>query len=293
MSGNNVASKPTAPMLPVDEFGGIDLALPMLARHLVRHGITAHEFALRMDRAFVEAAVDVLKDQGQDPSYSRIAAVTGIHRHAVSAIMEAPRQSEPDAPKDYQRHRLARVLTGWFESPDYTGPDGRPLVLPFDGAAPSFVSLVREFSGDIYPRIILDELLRVRAVKVGKHGQVRALTRRYTTGGADPAATMQAGQALRDLMSTLEHNLQAEETARLFQDSATSTSLPLAALPLLQQLIARRGAALLDDLQGWLNNKETGPAHDGRETIRAGVTIYVFTEPSQIERRLAQADPQD
>lgn len=132
-----------------------------LARIMLRHGLSTYDFSRIANIAFVRAAGDILREQGKPVSFSRVSAITGLHRHVVSDIVNSPSAGGQDSTvdKDYRRNRLARVLTGWFESPRYTDSDGRPLLLAVDGPEPSFATLVRAFSGDIYPRIILDELL--------------------------------------------------------------------------------------------------------------------------------------
>ena len=254
-----------------------------LARIMLRHGMTAHEFTSIADAAFVAAARDLLTEQGKEPNFSRISSLTGLHRHAVSAISGAdqPEHAAGLATKHYQRNRLARVLSGWFENPDYTNADGRPRVLAFDGPAPSFTSLVRQYSGDIYAKIILDELLRVKAVRLTRDGMVRAVSRRFSTGGADPEALQHLGDTTHDLLSTLERNLTAAPEDRLFEDTAVTLNLPPDVVPLLRQLVARRGASFLQDMEGWLTQHERSPREvaKGQPTVRAGVALYIFTDP--------------
>lgn len=254
-----------------------------LARVLLRHGLTAHEFGKIANAAFVAAAGDVLRERGSDSSYSLIAALTGIHRHAVSEIASSAASGDVSdlQSKGYERNRLARVLAGWFESPEYTDDRGRPLVLGLDGPAPSFTSLVREFSGDLYPRIIRDELLRVGAVRMTRDGRIRALSRRFSSGGASAESLDALGSTTADLMATLENNL-IPGRDRLFTDSATAVNLPADAVPLFRQLVARRGAALLDDIEGWLAEHDlpsSGSASAG--SVRAGVSIFMFEDPPQ------------
>jgi len=255
-----------------------------LARIMLRHGMTAHEFTSIADAAFVAAARDVLTEQGKEPNFSRISSLTGLHRHAVSAIagMDQSEHSASLATKHYQRNRLARVLSGWFENPDYTNADGRPRMLPFDGPAPSFTSLVRQYSGDIYARIILDDLLRVKAVRMTRDGMVRVVSRRFSTGGADPEALHHLGEATRDLVSTLDHNLTAGPDDRLFEDAVVTLNLPPDLVPLLRQLVARRGASFLEDIEGWLAQHERSPRDlaKGLATVRAGVALHMFVDPA-------------
>ncbi|MEX2343466.1 MAG: DUF6502 family protein [Steroidobacteraceae bacterium] len=248
-----------------------------LARIMLRHGLSTYDFSRIANIAFVRAARDILREQGKPLSFSRVSTITGLHRHVVSDIVNSADVGSTDQTeqKDYRRNRLARVLTGWYESPDYTDGEGRPLALAVDGPEPSFASLVREFSGDIYPKIILDELLEVGAAKMLKDGSLRAATRRYTSGGAEPAAIEHLGSAVRDLLGTLEHNLATPIDARLYDDSVVSIRLDRAALPLFHRLLRQRGAAFLEDIEGWVSEHERP---DSPDTVRAGVMVQMFVE---------------
>lgn len=245
---------------------------------MLRHGLSTYDFSRIANTAFVQAAQDILREQGKNPSFSRVSTITGLHRHVVSDIVKSAETSRPklEAEKGYQRNRLARVLAGWFESPEYTDEEGRPRVLLVDGPEPSFEHLVHSFSGDIYPKIILDELLRVGAVRIQKDGSIRALARRYTLGGADAAALQQLGSAARDLFCTLEHNIAAPAESRLFDDSVVSIRLDSAAIPLFRQMLHRRGASFLQDVEGWISERETT---DKSGSVRAGVMVQMFVEP--------------
>ena len=251
---------------------------------MLRHGLSTYDFSRIANIAFVRAAGDILREQGKPVSFSRVSAITGLHRHVVSDIVNSPDIASADSTidKDYRRNRLARVLTGWFENPRYTDGEGRPLILAIDGPEPSFASLVRAFSGDIYPGIILDELLEVGAVKVLKDGSIRAVARRYTTGGAEPAAIQHLGSTARDVFNTLEHNLATPPELRLYDDTVVSVRLNRAALPLFRRLLRQRGAAFLEDIEGWVLEHEKP---DARDAVRAGVTVQMFVdaEPEKSE----------
>lgn len=259
---------------------------------MLRHGLSTYDFSRIANIAFVRAAGDILREQGKPVSFSRVSAITGLHRHVVSDIVKSAAAGDSGAStdKDYRRNRLARVLTGWYESPRYTGGDGRPLVLVPDGPCPSFASLVQEFSGDIYPGIILDELLEVGAVAVQKDGSICSLTRRYTSGGAEPAALQHLGSVARDVFSTIEHNLASPPELRHYDDTVVTLHLDRSALPLFRRLMRERGAAFLEDIEGWVAEHEK-PNASG--TVRAGVIVqmYVDEEPEKAdetdERRTA------
>lgn len=253
-----------------------------LARVLLRHGVTAHQFGKMAEAAFVAAADDVLREQARSASYSRISSLTGIHRHAVSAVKAALDADEFAllGSKDYQRNRLARVLGGWYEHPDFTDRDGRPRRLPLQGPEPSFPELVRRFSGDIYPGIILDELQRAGAVRIAQDGCVQVVSRRILPAASDDESLDRMGRVACDVLTTLERNIALPEGERLFEDSAVTVNLPATAVPLLRRWLDRRGAPLLNDLEGWLAERESsgaGSAADGGR-VRAGVCLVMFAD---------------
>lgn len=260
-----------------------------LARIMLRHGLSSYDFSRIANIAFVRAAGDILREQGKPVSFSRVSAITGLHRHVVSVIVNSPDEGDPEPvhEKDYRRNRLARVLSGWHESPAFTDAEGRPSALAFDGPEPSFASLVRAFSGDIYPRIILDELLEVGAARVHEDGSVRAVSRRYSAGGAEPAAIQHLGSTGRDVFNTLEHNLGQTPEERLYDDTVVSVKLDRAALPLFRRLLRQRGAAFLEDVEGWVSEHERPYAPDA---VRAGVIVQMFVDPEP-ELRDEKAGP--
>jgi hypothetical protein len=253
-----------------------------LARVLLRHGVTAHQFGRIAEAAFVAAADDVLREQSRAASYSRISSLTGIHRHAVSVVKAALEEDEFAllGNKEYQRNRLVRVLGGWYEHPDFTDRDGRPRRLPIQGPEPSFAELVRRFSGDIYPGIILDELQRAGAVRVDPDGCVRAVTRRIIPAAGDGESLERMGRVACDVLTTLERNMVLPEPDRLFEDSAVSVDFPADGLPLLRRWLDRRGTPLLNDLEGWMAERESSDAAaaaNGRR-VRAGVALVMFAD---------------
>jgi hypothetical protein len=244
---------------------------------MLRHGLSTYDFSRMANIAFVRAAGDILSEQGKPVSFSRVSAITGLHRHVVSDIVKSSGAGGTDSSndKDYRRNRLARVLAGWFESPRYTDQEGRPLVLAADGPQPSFASLVHEFSGDIYPGIVLDELMEVGAVAVQDDGEIRALARRYTSGGAEPSALQHLGSVARDVFSTLEHNLANPPELRHYDDRVVTLHLDRNALPLFRRLLRERGAAFLEDIEGWVAEHEKPGA---KGSARAGVIVQMFVD---------------
>ena len=78
---------------------------------MLRHGLSTYDFSRVANIAFVQAARDILREQGKSSSFSRISTITGLHRHVVSDIVncEEPTEPDPEIEKDYRRNRLARL----------------------------------------------------------------------------------------------------------------------------------------------------------------------------------------
>jgi hypothetical protein len=66
----------------------------------------------------------------------------------------------------------------------------------------SFVSLVRKHSGDMAPRAMLDELIRVGAVEQTSTGAFKVLVRVYIPRDFHPDAMQRFGEVVRDFVNT-------------------------------------------------------------------------------------------
>jgi len=136
------------------------LALP-LARLAMAHGLPCDAIVAAVERAFVVAAQDMLKDSGL-PAHrqvSRIATATGMGRREVARIVEA-QQATPEAsapPPTWARE----VFTRWVSDRRLRTARGQLKPLPRTGDHPSFDSLARSVTQHVHPRSLLDELCRL------------------------------------------------------------------------------------------------------------------------------------
>src|SRR5262249_54084965 len=136
--------------------------LHALARLLLRHGMPLPTFIELAKRAFVNIALREFAIPGRRPSISRAALLTGLTRKEVQRLADAP---EALAGEGYGAHsRAARVVAGWVRDADFHAASGEPQELEVDAGTASFGALVRRYGGDVPPRAVLDELMRVGAV---------------------------------------------------------------------------------------------------------------------------------
>lgn len=249
-----------------------------LVRILLRHGISFGEFAEILKAVYVEVAGHDFALPAGRQSQSRIAIITGLTRKEVARVVVALDRNVIANASNL--NRVGRVLTGWHQDPDFTGPYGMPYELPFESkiGRRSFTELVRRYSGDMPPRAMLEELKRVGAADETPAGQIRVLARSYLPSKTDPATLDFMALALTDLAETLDHNLDALPGQKLFERRVwTPAGLPLNAIEEFRPVIGDRGQQFLEALDDWLSTRENAALKEKvRNRKQVGVAVYMF-----------------
>jgi uncharacterized protein DUF6502 len=255
-----------------------------LVRLLLVAGIGMGDFMAIVKVAYVRAARDHGREKHGElrPNASRIAVVTGLTRAEVAAVLAA--DSNERRTSDRGRHRAERVLSGWWNDPDFQSPAGEPAVLPISGSRCSFKELVRRYSNE--PRVtpILDELLRVKAVKQLSDKSLKAVRRTYAMVRWNTDGIASLGDQLAEHCDTLLHNLEHPGQPRLVRRVVNAQLDPLYR-PMLVRDIQEQLDAAADSIDDALNDRRATvtPVRGGREAVRFGVTMYVFEEPVILE----------
>lgn len=255
-----------------------------LVRLLLATGIGVGDFMAIVKVAYVRAARDEGRERRGEvrPNASRIAVVTGLTRAEVAAMLAT--DTDERRTSDRGRHRAERVLSGWWNDPDFQTPQGEPAVLPQSGSKRSFKELVKRYSNE--PRVtpILDELLRVNAVKRLPDGSLKAVSRTYATVRWNPEGITRLGEQLAEHCGTLFHNLEHPGEPRLVRRIVNAQLNPLYR-PMLVRDIQEQLDTAADSIDDALNDRRATvtPARGGREAVRLGVAMYVFEEPVILE----------
>jgi hypothetical protein len=140
------------------------------ARLLIASGVSRTRFVRIVELAYFQAASHEARFQNNRVNQSAVAAMTGLTRSQVRAMLKLKR-STPDDESD----RVDRIVATWTSDAEYVTATFSPRRLRVSGSAPSFSSLVRKVGGDIPSRSILRELERQRLVVV--EGQYVRLAR--------------------------------------------------------------------------------------------------------------------
>ena len=250
-----------------------------LVRILLRHGVTYAEFSEVTKTVFVTIAAQEFKVPGKKMSKARIAIVTGLTRKEVQRLSSVDQKERFKLRTNLSR--IGRVLTGWHTDPDYTGPYGLPLEIRYDAAVPNdatFVRLVQQYSGDMTPRAMLDELLRVGAVVETDKNWYRVIRREYVPQTLAPDFLERVGRGVHDFIHTVEENMQKREgeAGRFERTVRPDVGLKREDLPLFDGYVRQKCQSLLEEIDNWLTKLDTPDPKSGDEIVQTGVGIYHF-----------------
>ncbi|MGQ0667078.1 MAG: DUF6502 family protein [Nitrospiraceae bacterium] len=255
----------------------LTVLLHPLVRILLRHGIPCDVLSTVARQVYVRVAAEEFVLPGKKQTASRVSILTGLTRREVRRIMKTAEAEHQETTDRY--NRAARVITGWLRDREFHDKAGNPLALPVEGKHASFGALVRCYSGDMPVRAMLDELLRVGAVRKAKEGHIRLQARFYVPEKSEREKLHILGTDTADLITTIAHNLKAEGTPR-FQRKVMYDNVPVEAAEQFQHLVATRAQTFLEGIDRWLSqrDRDVNPAVNGTGRKRVGVGLYYFED---------------
>lgn len=181
--------------------------LEVLAPLLLANGITPTRIADIAKNALVASAASSARMSTGRVNQSKVAAITGLSRAEIRGRLAGASRLPPTRPKALDRS--ARVLAGWLRDPLFIDESGKPRSLPLKTGRWSFSELVRLHSGDVPPRVVLEQLHVRGLVRIGTDSvtlKVRPRLFRGTRGNA----LADVAPYVRDLLATA-----ATDAARL------------------------------------------------------------------------------
>jgi len=189
--------------------------------------------------------------------------------------------SESVEPVGHERDRAQRadrVLSGWWNDPDFQDRLGEPAPLPLRGAKRSFAALVERYSGERWRvATMLEELLWVKAIRRLPDGRLKALSRSYATVRWSPQGVLAFGEQLAEHCATLLHNLEHPSGAR-FVYRALNARVNPEYLPILLRDLKEQAdgfARSADNMLHWPRYTLTAEGGD-LDAPSLGIALYVF-----------------
>jgi hypothetical protein len=258
-----------------------------LVRILLRQGISFGEFSEVAKAVYVEVALKDFKVSGRKATRTRIAVMTGLTRKEVKRVIDEAIKERYELKTSF--NRLTRVLVGWHTDPDFTGPYGMPLELQYEAAMPgelTFSELVKRHSGDMSPRSILDELIRVSAVKETEAGWYRVLRRDYIPEAQGVHNFERAGGVIRNFVNTIDFNMtkSAPGKGRFERQAVADDGIRKQDIPQFDTYLRGRCQALLEEIDNWLTKLPKPDPKKGDDIVRTGVGVYHYMSEEVDER---------
>jgi hypothetical protein len=262
-----------------------------LVRILLDRGVAFDRFADLARQVYVDVAESEFTLPGRKQTVSRISVLTGLTRKEVVRLRESTAPEDTEGAASY--NRAARVVTGWIQDHPMEGTASGAAPLPMDGPG-SFAELVRRYSGDMPVRAVLDELVRVDAVRV-RGTEVELVYRHYIPPLGETRKLVYLGEDTSDLISTIGHNLTAAPAEARFQRKVFYDNVPVESMPALRALARDRGERVLDELAREMSrhDRDVNPDVQGSGRMRAVVGIYFAEEPFGPQEKTAAASPRE
>lgn len=255
--------------------------LTPLVRELIARGLTFPAFARIGKEVYIEVGTKHFALSFKKQTDSRVALVTGITRKEIGQIRRG--QLPAPASTAHLDYGVAtRVISHWTTEARYLDSEGDPLPLPYEAEneSPSFVRLVGEVGGDIPPRAVVDELIRVGTVELTPEGNVRLVEKAYipARGAAEKLAIL--GSDVSELIRAIAHNIESPEAETFLQRKVYYDNIGNEALPELRRKVRESGAAFVQqmNLAFAALDRDRHPEAPGGTRKRAVLGLYYLDE---------------
>jgi len=259
--------------------------LKPLVRILIRNSVSFGEFSEVAKEAYVEVAASDFQLQDKKITQGRIAILTGLTRKEVNRLITQKGERQRDYASNL--NRVSTILTAWHTDPQFTGPYGLPLDVPFDATSErSFSELANRYTSDLPPRVMLDELLHIGVAKEIEGGRIRVLTRTYLPKADAPESLDRLGKAVRSFVETIDFNrTESDPEKRLFERNVNAdTGIRARDFPAFQAYVRERGQFLLEEIDDWLSKLDPIDESSKETTVNTGVGIYHYLKSSDDDR---------
>ena len=255
------------------------MMLKPLVKLLVSQGVSHGDFSETAKDVYVEMAIRHF-DKTSRVNQSKVAILTGLTRKEVKNVIDRAMRADPHSKS---HSRPARVLAGWHSDPQFLGPYGVPLEIPYEsavkGGAPSFVELVKTYSGDMAPRPMLKELMRIGAVVETDKGLLKVLRRDFIPEALSVELLERLGHVAHNFFATTARNVEkAGPDGGIFERIVfAENGVTENTVKLFDEYVKKRGQEFLEELDNWLVSQEKVEKGVPR-TIQTGFGMYHYIE---------------
>lgn len=263
--------------------------LKPLIRILFRAGVRFDEFLELLKGIYVEITIRDAMENGKAITKGRISILSGVGRRDVERLVESDNWLEVPRPTDAVA--LAAVLHRWHTDSTFLGPYGVPLELPLSGqSGRNFTELVVGSPVKIDPRSAYEQLLSAGMIVRSGDTHVKVLSRTFVSPEPmSPEMLEHFGTTMRNLASTLNHNMTpAQTTKRLERSVFPDDGLPNELLNEYDEFVRERAKQLISDVDDWLAAAARRPVSDSKNRTNLGVSVFQYVVPTEKKIELAK-----
>jgi len=257
----------------------VHAAFEGLAPILADYGITSPQAEALLRAVCVHAVARAQTAEGRRLNISRVSVKTGVDRHSVAAILKDPPGS--NVTLGSRRDSISRVIDGWLSDPEYTDR-GCPLDLEIGGPGVkrrSVWTLAQRYAPGVWPRLIVDELIRVDYVETLPTGRLRWKGTPGTGLSSRVLNEESASQRLHDAVRALVRDATQSEGRRAWR-TAQSLDITEQDLPLVRKMLRDRLSSMFAWITDELNSARWRRDDSGAGIrIRVGVSGFTYEEP--------------
>jgi len=255
--------------------------LRLLARLMLRSGISYSVFDGIARMAFVQEAIGERDSRGRNTNLSRVAVRTGLSRKEVSRIrakLEVASTSERrDHNDSYDSSHAARVLQLWHSDLRFLDAEGKPRALALSGADPTFGSLVKAAGGDFPPGAVRAELMSAGAIVETAAQHLLPVKRHFIPSDAGEDLLVGFNHFVLPVLIGLERNTSEDGPPQFLQRLAYSDRLAPIALAAFRRVGQSAASQFVQSIDDWLSaNEISGDPAIGPCESRVGVGVFYF-----------------
>jgi len=184
-----------------------------LVKFLIANQITYPHLINLLKSTYVDVAEKDFIVEGKKQTDSRINLLTGVHRKDVKRLRS---DQENPAERPANISIGAQLIARWVGDKSLLNENGSPKTLPLQDddefSMNSFEGLVANIAkGDIRPRVVLDELMRLDMVELDPDHNVILKTKAFTPNRGQEEKLYFFGKNIHDHLCAGVHNLSGEQ----------------------------------------------------------------------------------
>ena len=246
-----------------------------LAPLLFDNGVTIPEAERLLRAVCVHSMAQKFRNGRRTLNDSQLSIRMGVDRHDVAKILRRAPLDGVQASSG--RATIMRVIHGW-ETECLT--KGRSRDLPVGDSysvGPSVWALVKRYAPGVYPRGIIDEMIRVKLVRPIGDGQLRLEGRVLSKSKPNAHGLEQAAQRMKDVLRAIFHDFASPKAKPVIQE-ARSEQVDVADLPLVRKMLVDQLESMMERLAEELNSPRLQRSPSTGRKVRLGALGMIIEE---------------